>query len=496
MASVFRRPWVRALSTSILLLAVSGCVRVSFENTSSIVDDGPVRNGLGYTIVENVSPDEAFVKFDALVGRTISMDERHYGQGIEQRLVFAADPNIIGENMVETRIVNRSSFTNSDEKLELHETDAVKLRADFKRAFPGRRFAVDPSVHYNDYGSFGFAFFTPRSGQGCVYGWQNLEATATDTRNTRYVVNWLRDRTTSGHNAKLSFRLRYCATGMKWQDALEMMRRARIDVPADVFRRDRRLRWSSGPTYNSGGGDTRAQDLNYVTTPPYEEQRGTLCPPGTSLDNIGGFASSCAPEEPKPTVRSVPVRKKQTVVRRAPAPKPKPQQVAPVRPQIDPNVAPIVPLPVTPTQPINPDVPMVRNSPSVTTVPVIQPNQPVIHRGQDRRDNGTTTPSIMAVPNGTTVNAAPGIVPLPQATPRMQPLVQPRAVGGQGVRTIVAPSQGVGDQPVRPTPRVISLTEKPLVSVGQEERATRSTAQPQTVECNGANNHLPQCRGQ
>lgn len=484
-----RKTLLKTATALFVLAATAGCVRVSFEQTSALSSDGPVRNGLGYALVENSVPSDAFVKFDGQISRAVSMDERIYAQGIEQRIVFAAGSGVVGENFAEVRITKPTVFSDMTDELDLHAVDARNLRADYRRAFPNRAFTDSPSVHYNDYGGFGVHHFENGS-LGCMYGWQNVEASATNTRNTRQLLNWWRDRTTTGHGAKLSYRIRFCAPNLSWMDSMEIMKRARLDVPADVFLRERRLRWGTGVA-SDGYSDSDPQDLNYVTTPPYSEQRGTLCAPGTTLENYRDYASPC-PEEPKPTVRRAPrptpAPAPQKVVSTQPKATPTPAEPAPA-PQAIPGDSPLVPLPLPSTnpQPVSPDTPIVRNLPSGNgVVPTIRANQPVVLPGTDVQAPAAGNVPIVAVPN------TPGVVPLPGGVPSIRAGQVPQ-IGNNGVVPIIQPNaqNGGGAFPMpaqsAASPRVIPLSPQPLVQVGQ--------APSDLPECVEGNNHLPHCRG-
>lgn len=448
--------------SALVLVACSGR-GISYDHTAGIDVSGPARHGQGYTLVDNTNPADAFVQIPDRIMRGISMDERVYANGISQRLILAADAAVRGSNHFDIRLVSRGTFTDMAEKLDVHGAEAHEIRSQFKATFPGKPFAMDQSLHSNEFGNFGFVFFNEGNGVGCMYGWQSMEASTTKAT-TRLVKNWLRDRTASAHNAKLSYRLRFCGKGLQYSDAIHLMRSVRINVPADVFVRDRNLRWSSGGNYTGVGyRGANAEDLEYTTGETYSERRGTLCEPGSTLGDYNAYGSTCA-EKPKPAAQPV-VRRNttRTVTRQVVAPTPEKPET-PETPQTE--VTTVVPLPVPGATP-SPAVPQAQ--------PRVQPQSPSI----------LEVPSIQAVPGSEDIISQQGNVPLPPQSaqpPQIAP-VQP----AQAPRIIpIVPNQQQPQQQLAPQPLPQIQAQGQQVQAQVEPVRIQANQAPQSVDANGA----------
>lgn len=426
---------ISTLCVSAAALAACSGNGISYDHTAGIGGDvaGPARHGQGYTLVDNTNPNDAFVQLPDRIVRGISMDERVYANGIAQTLVLGADAAVRGANHIKINLVSRGTFTDMSEKLENHGTEAHQLRAQFKATFPGKPFAMDQSLHSNEYGNFGFAFFNDGNGIGCMYGWQSMQAASTK-QNTRLVKNWLRDRTASAHNAKLSYRLRFCGKGLKYSDVVYIMKSMRINVPADVFVRDRNLRWTSAGNYeNVGYRGSDAQELEYITGEPYSTRRDQLCEPGSTLGDYNAYGSSCA-AKPQPVAKPKPVVRRTTTVAPKPAPAP-----APAEPETE--VTTVVPLPAPGAAPA-PVAPQPQ-SPSILEVPAIQ----AVPGSNDAvsQNNSVIAPAQNgSVPLPPASAQSPTIMPA-QPTPRIIPIV-PQAPAAPQVQAQAQPIRILANQ--------------------------------------------------
>lgn len=410
------------------LLAACSTSGVSFEKTSSIDGDGgPVRNGMGYSLVEDVSVRDAFVRLSNEIARPVAIDERLWANGITQYITLSADAQVVGENRIETRLISQSTISDLVEKAEPHGIEAHEIRRQFRAAFPGQRFSVDPSIHQNHYGSFSFSFFNPKSGVGCMFGWQNVEATH-NRPHGKQSRNWITELRKPDRNAKLSYRIRYCGAGFKWSDAVDVMKSVQLNVSSDVFTRDRRVAWSNGSNFSSGLAGNNPEDLNYVTTAPYSERRDGLCEPGTTLGTYNQYGSPC-PEKPKPVVR-----------KSAPKPKPAVRAVTrrPAALATTSKTHATVPLPAPAAQP----VPVTPAAPTaVPTIQAVQPQAPI-------QQAVVPAPSTAAVPTVPMIQPAIQPVSQPAKTPRIIPIVQQPAtvptapVQPDGTATVPLPPAG------------------------------------------------------
>lgn len=447
MKKMMKKPtrFILLCSSAFVLVACSGN-GISYDHTAGIDAGGPARHGQGYTLVDNTNPDDAFVQMPSRIMRGISMDERVYANGIAQTLTLGADAAVRGANHIKINLVSRASFTDMTEKLSIHGTEAHELRSQFKATFPGKRFVMDQSLHSNEYGNFGFSFFEAGNSIGCMYGWQSMEAASTKNT-TRLVKNWLRDRTASANNAKLSYRVRFCGRDLKYSDAIYIMRSMRLNVPADVFVRDRNLRWSSGGNYTGVGyRGANAQDLEYITGEPYSERRDTLCEPGSTIGDYNAYGSTCA-AKPKPAPVATPRR----VVRRQVAPVTKPV-VAPTPAKPETQVTTVVPLPA-PGAPQTPVAPQVQpRSPSILDVPTIR----AVPGSSDQVSQG----------NGVVLPSQRGDVPLPPQSAQ-QPAIMP-----------IQPAQA---------PRIIPMVpqQQVLPQVQAQQVQIQAAQQVQNVDTNG-----------
>lgn len=426
-------------SAGAALLVVASCGAgvpvISFENTASIgAASRPSVQGQGYALVENRGPSDAFIKVPGRIAQILTVDERMYANGLMQYVSLNADPSVRGENHIEIRLVGKSRFTDLEESLEPHGLGAQSLRSDFSAQFPSQPFSVDPTLHYNQFGTFAFSFFSRPGSLGCVYGWQNVESQTTNERTRFFLAAWS-DRRQATNNAQLSYRIRYCAEKFTWADAVDLMKSLRIDVPSDVFNRRRDMRWGNMVDYEGAVLSSDPTENQYSAGAPHFETRNQLCAEPGELP--GGY-DGMGPLANIPRDNCEPVRAPQPVVRRAPAPapapQPAPQQVAakpstqpkpqleqPARPEVDPSNFPAIPLP--PTQ-ATPGVVRTAPAPGVQEVvpsiatPTLQP-EPMTDPSPRIIDLNPQKPTVRIDPMAISVTEEP-MVTQPQAAPAQQ----------------------------------------------------------------------------
>jgi hypothetical protein len=140
--------------------AVSGC-----GTTGSIKQSGES---------ELVDPEKAMVMPPPGGPAIVGVVQKTYKNGLEQTLSLATSSNVPGQNYMKVAFVGGRGEGSSHQSYRPFR--AATLQQEIARAAPGVRLSRSPTFLQNSYGPFGYAFGHGRSGDACLYGWQQIRS--------------------------------------------------------------------------------------------------------------------------------------------------------------------------------------------------------------------------------------------------------------------------------------------------------------------------------
>ncbi len=134
---------------------------------------GEVRQSIG---VETVSSDKALA-FPPPGGPSIvNVVERRQAKDVEQTISLFTSSSVPGQNFLKVQFLGT---TGSGPALGSRPFDTIsenKVAREMAAAIPGVRLARSASFVQNGYGPFGYASGQSRSGDTCLYAWQQVKA--------------------------------------------------------------------------------------------------------------------------------------------------------------------------------------------------------------------------------------------------------------------------------------------------------------------------------
>ncbi|SFB61060.1 Cellulose biosynthesis protein BcsN [Rhizobium sp. NFR07] len=158
MATGHQMGWIVLLIAT--AAAVSGC-----GTTGSIKQSGES---------ELVDLEKAMVMPPPGGPAIVGVVQKSYRNGLEQTLSLATSSSVPGQNYMKVAIIGGRGEGSS--KLSYRPLRAGALQQEIVRAAPGVRLSRSPIFLQNSYGPFGYAFGHGRSGDACLYGWQQIRS--------------------------------------------------------------------------------------------------------------------------------------------------------------------------------------------------------------------------------------------------------------------------------------------------------------------------------
>lgn len=162
---------MKSIATTVLLMAaLTGC-----SSSAGVTRFQPTRT---------VSATEALVFPPPGGPAVVAVVERRYRNGIEQDIALRTQSSVPGQNSIKIKFVGPAmEGVNTDKTLSSARlTDAAVIR-EMRSAMPGIAMARTQTYLQNNYGPFSYAVGRSRTGDTCVYGWQQIRS-STDARNT------------------------------------------------------------------------------------------------------------------------------------------------------------------------------------------------------------------------------------------------------------------------------------------------------------------------
>ncbi|PLW78393.1 cellulose biosynthesis protein BcsN [Cohaesibacter celericrescens] len=189
-----------------------------------------------YNEQANIPASMVVVRMRDSTSGILSATQRTYQNGFSQRVVYPMARGGQGENYIDTRIAGRRLDRKRNDKLLLHSSRASDIVADAARSMPVAKVDLSQQgIYRNAYGPFGMLFIKSANEVNCLFGWQTL----TDENTSLSDGNGLGNSASWPSRQGLSYRLRYCDTGLQKEDAQNLMER--IELKPDFARL-----WQSG----------------------------------------------------------------------------------------------------------------------------------------------------------------------------------------------------------------------------------------------------------
>ncbi len=155
------RSLLRIVSALSAVAALAAC-------TSS----GSVKQGSGPELVDNeealVMPPPGGPAIVGVIGRT-------RGNGAEQTISLATSSTVQGQNYLKIAFFGGSGSQDGP-SMTYRSLSEGDLRREIARAAPGVPLVRSTAFLQNAYGPFGYAFGRSRSGDACLYGWQQIRS--------------------------------------------------------------------------------------------------------------------------------------------------------------------------------------------------------------------------------------------------------------------------------------------------------------------------------
>lgn len=104
----------------------------------------------------------------------VGVVQKTYKNGLEQTLSLATSSSVPGQNYMKVAFVGGRGEGTSHQSYRPFR--AATLQQEIARAAPGVRLSRSPTFLQNSYGPFGYAFGHGRSGDACLYGWQQIRS--------------------------------------------------------------------------------------------------------------------------------------------------------------------------------------------------------------------------------------------------------------------------------------------------------------------------------
>ena len=240
------------------LCVLSGCngiTNVSYQNTSSI--GSHLNHAQAFHATNGLDPSDAYITMPNTYGRVLSVGEKLYKNGIQQRIVFFAAPEVTGENYIEVNLVGRSTLYELGQKLKLPGKEIHTLNAVSKREFGGRPISAPDISAINHYGVYGLSYTRMGANMGCILGWQKLSS-HTPVMEAEGILKKIGRKRQKTGKADLSYRIRFCKQGLTLADGHNLMKTLEISASPETLRERKASRWYAG---SSGLSHSQTYDL-------------------------------------------------------------------------------------------------------------------------------------------------------------------------------------------------------------------------------------------
>jgi hypothetical protein len=205
------------VSSLVFLTACNANNTLSFEQTGSVYQQ---QSG-NFNSAHQVSPYSAIVSFAGANLRPLSVSQKLYKNGLQQRIELPNSTSFKGNNFIEARLIEKVKGRTINERISLHNNNQRELSVAFADQFPGKRFRVVSQVLRNRYGPYGMAVVAVSKKVRCAFAWQRI-----DTQPSKQTI--LFNNTTGKPTENLSYNMRYCAPRLTVAKAEQLMAQVSI----------------------------------------------------------------------------------------------------------------------------------------------------------------------------------------------------------------------------------------------------------------------------
>ena len=189
------RPSLAAIGLVCLVL-MAGCARTGQPMQGSGLRSAPL--------------DDAFVVPPPGGPAMVDILETRYPNATEQKVLLGGNANTSGQNYLQVRFFGPVGQSGTGRTpLKDRPLATTNMAGELRTEFPGIRMGKAPVYVQNRYGAFGYAL-GQAAGDTCLYAWQRIAATSTDTL-------LLRSR------GVIQLRLRLCQAGASTEQLLAVM---------------------------------------------------------------------------------------------------------------------------------------------------------------------------------------------------------------------------------------------------------------------------------
>jgi hypothetical protein len=160
------------------LIALAGLAGLAAGCTST----GSVRQP---SAAETIASEKALVLPPPGGPSIVSVVEQKRGNGVDQSISLFTSSSVPGQNFLKVQFLGASGANpgagNASYKMVSESGTAREMAA----SVPGVRMARSATFLQNSYGPFGYASGTSRSGDTCIYAWQQIRSSRSDQTQAR-----------------------------------------------------------------------------------------------------------------------------------------------------------------------------------------------------------------------------------------------------------------------------------------------------------------------
>ncbi|ABC90341.1 hypothetical conserved protein [Rhizobium etli CFN 42] len=156
------------LRKTISLVAVAGLM-------AGCTSTGGVRQPSG---PETVAPEKALVLPPPGGPSIVSVVERKRGNGVEQTVSLFTSSSVPGQNFLKIQFLGASGSNPGTGNAAFNMVNESAIAREVARAAPGVLMATSATFLQNAYGPFGYASGRSRTGDACIYAWQQIRSSA------------------------------------------------------------------------------------------------------------------------------------------------------------------------------------------------------------------------------------------------------------------------------------------------------------------------------
>ncbi|OWV75957.1 hypothetical protein ATY77_05130 [Rhizobium sp. R634] len=163
------------LRKTISLVAVAGAI-------AGCTSTGGVREPSG---PETVAPEKALVLPPPGGPSIVSVVERKRGNGVEQTISLFTSSSVPGQNFLKVQFFGASGANPGTGNAGYKMINEGAIGREVARSAPGVPMATSATFLQNSYGPFGYAAGQSRTGDTCIYAWQQIRSSASANTQAR-----------------------------------------------------------------------------------------------------------------------------------------------------------------------------------------------------------------------------------------------------------------------------------------------------------------------